>query len=71
MAHYKVILAYDGTHFLGFLHLIAEGVERTSHRDALRRLGCNSMQGFLFSAALPGEELTRYLNRSRDGSALQ
>lgn len=53
------------------LHLIAEGVERTSHRDALRRLGCNSMQGFLFSAALPGEELTRYLNRSRDGSALQ
>jgi diguanylate cyclase (GGDEF)-like protein/PAS domain S-box-containing protein len=49
------------------LHLVAEGVERAVHRDALRRLGCQSMQGFLFSPALPAQEATSYLRRVRDG----
>jgi diguanylate cyclase (GGDEF)-like protein/PAS domain S-box-containing protein len=52
------------------LHLVAEGVERPVHRDALRRLGCQSMQGFLFSPALPPDEATSYLRRARDGAAL-
>ncbi|MCC7546732.1 MAG: EAL domain-containing protein [Burkholderiales bacterium] len=47
------------------LHLVAEGVERPVHRDALRRLGCHSMQGFLFSPALAPEEATGYLRRMR------
>ena len=50
------------------LHLVAEGVERTVHRDALRRLGCFSMQGFLFSPALAPEEATGYLRRMRDAA---
>ena len=45
------------------LHLVAEGVERSVHRDALRRLGCHSMQGFLFSPALAPEEATSYLRK--------
>lgn len=31
----------------------AEGVETQAQRDALKRLGCNEMQGLLFSSALP------------------
>jgi diguanylate cyclase (GGDEF)-like protein/PAS domain S-box-containing protein len=50
------------------LHLVAEGVERPVHRDALRRLGCQSMQGFLFSPALAPQEATSYLRRVRDGA---
>jgi diguanylate cyclase (GGDEF)-like protein/PAS domain S-box-containing protein len=50
------------------LHLVAEGVERPVHRDALRRLGCQSMQGFLFSPALPPQDATSYLRRMRDGA---
>jgi EAL domain-containing protein (putative c-di-GMP-specific phosphodiesterase class I) len=52
------------------LHLVAEGVERAVHRDALRRLGCDSMQGFLFSPAMPAPEASSYLRRVRDGAAL-
>jgi diguanylate cyclase (GGDEF)-like protein/PAS domain S-box-containing protein len=50
------------------LHLVAEGVERPVHRDALRRLGCQSMQGFLFSPALAPQDATSYLRRVRDGA---
>ncbi len=50
------------------LHLVAEGVERSVHRDALRQLGCHSMQGFLFSAALPAQDASTYLRRIRDGA---
>jgi diguanylate cyclase (GGDEF)-like protein/PAS domain S-box-containing protein len=50
------------------LHLVAEGVERAVHRDMLRNLGCQSMQGFLFSPALTAEETTSYLRRAHDGA---
>lgn len=50
------------------LHLVAEGVERPAHRDALRRLGCHSMQGFLFSPALAPAEATSYLYGMRRGA---
>lgn len=36
----------------------AEGVERQSQLDALRREGCTEVQGFLFSKAMPSEELS-------------
>ncbi len=36
----------------------AEGVERQSQLDALRREGCTEVQGFLFSKAVPSEELS-------------
>lgn len=35
----------------------AEGVETEAQREILRRLGCNQMQGYLFSPAIPVSEL--------------
>ncbi len=39
----------------------AEGVETERQQDLLRRLGCTEMQGFLFSAPKPAEEVRRML----------
>jgi len=41
----------------------AEGVETEQQREALRRLGCTEMQGFLFSAAVPAGEIAKLLSR--------
>ena len=40
----------------------AEGVETEEQRDILRKLGCNEMQGFLFSPAVPVERLANLLS---------
>ena len=39
----------------------AEGVETAPQREALRALGCNEMQGYLFSAARPAEAIRELL----------
>jgi len=39
------------------LQVIAEGVETEAQRTFLKQAGCNSYQGFLYSAALEAEEL--------------
>jgi len=39
----------------------AEGVETQQQFDLLRALGCNQMQGFLFSAARPADEIQTML----------
>lgn len=45
------------------LTIVAEGVERDSQVDALRKLGCDQLQGFLFSRPLPADEFAqRYLS---------
>jgi EAL domain-containing protein (putative c-di-GMP-specific phosphodiesterase class I) len=36
------------------LHVTAEGVETAEQHEALRGLGCDSMQGFLFARPMPG-----------------
>jgi EAL domain-containing protein (putative c-di-GMP-specific phosphodiesterase class I) len=43
------------------LRVIAEGVETLRQMEVLHRLGCNLMQGFMFSKALPPEEIERWL----------
>ncbi len=43
------------------LRVIAEGVETLRQMEVLHRLGCSLMQGFLFSKALPAEELERWI----------
>jgi EAL domain-containing protein (putative c-di-GMP-specific phosphodiesterase class I) len=45
------------------LDLIAEGVETQSQADFLLANGCKNMQGFLFSKALPAEEITLLLQK--------
>ena len=46
------------------LRVVAEGVETLGQMDELRRLGCNEMQGYLFSRPLPPEELERWLTKA-------
>ena len=38
------------------LHMVAEGVENRSQLDYLCNLGCNEVQGFLYSEARPAQE---------------
>jgi diguanylate cyclase (GGDEF)-like protein len=52
----------DLGHALG-LRVIAEGVERPSQLAFLRELGCDEMQGFLFSAAMPAHEAQAFCER--------
>ncbi|MGX7742828.1 bifunctional diguanylate cyclase/phosphodiesterase [Rhodopseudomonas parapalustris] len=40
---------------------LAEGVETAEQRDLLRQLGCQQMQGYLFSPALPADALARLI----------
>lgn len=44
----------------------AEGVETQEQHDALRALGCNQMQGYLFSPAVPASKLRPLLRMSED-----
>lgn len=43
------------------LTVVAEGAETPVQGGALRRYGCELIQGFLFSAAVPAEEIGRLL----------
>ena len=44
------------------LTIVAEGVESDADLAALRQLGCNQVQGFLISQALPSDDFTRLLD---------
>ena len=46
------------------LRVIAEGVETLRQMEVLHRLGCGVMQGFLFSKAVPPDELQRWLEQT-------
>lgn len=48
------------------LHLVAEGVETNYQMKALHQLGCDEMQGYLFSRPVPAAEAERLLNNSCD-----
>jgi len=43
------------------LHVVAEGVDCAEQIEPLRRMGCDFIQGFIFSAALEAEKFCRYL----------
>jgi PAS domain S-box-containing protein len=46
------------------LRVVAEGVESLRQMEVLHRLGCGVMQGFLFSRAVPPDELQRWLEQT-------
>lgn len=45
------------------LSLVAEGVEKAEHVEALRAFGCEVMQGYHFSRPLPAPQVGEYLAR--------
>ena len=52
------------------LQVVAEGVEHRDQLDELRRMGCDQVQGFFISPALPFEELCYFMeayNVGREG----
>jgi diguanylate cyclase (GGDEF)-like protein len=49
------------------LQVVAEGVETPGQRELLARAGCALAQGFLFTRALPADELVAWLERERGG----
>ena len=44
---------------------VAEGIETVEQLDYLRERGCDTGQGFLFSKALPADELARFVSEQR------
>lgn len=53
-------------HSLG-MSVVVEGVETEAQLQAVRELGCDEVQGFLFSVPLSLDELRRLLEGKRDG----
>jgi EAL domain-containing protein (putative c-di-GMP-specific phosphodiesterase class I) len=49
------------------LQVVAEGVETAGQRDLLARAGCDMAQGFLYTRALPADELVAWLERDCAG----
>jgi EAL domain-containing protein (putative c-di-GMP-specific phosphodiesterase class I) len=49
--------------------MLAEGIETTAQLERLRSLGCELGQGYLFSPALPNEQLGALMER-RSGESM-
>ena len=50
------------------MHVVAEGVETSAQLEQLRRLGCEEMQGYLFSAPRPAAEIEELLAPGQRGA---
>jgi len=45
------------------LKVVAEGVSKQDQYDALKELGCDEIQGFLFSKAMPAEDIEEMMKK--------
>ncbi len=57
-------------HALG-LEMVAEGIETAQQLAFLRKIGCASGQGFLFSAGVPADEVPHLLDRTLESEPCQ
>ena len=48
------------------LRVVAEGVETQEQAEFLRDRGCDELQGFLFSRAVPASDFVRFLERRKE-----
>lgn len=48
-------------HTLGF-KTVAEGVETQEHKNMLKEMGCDLLQGYYYSKAIPEDEFIKFLN---------
>ncbi|MGR9115624.1 MAG: EAL domain-containing protein [Gammaproteobacteria bacterium] len=53
------------------MRVVAEGVENDEQRNMLRLLKCNEMQGYLFSPAIPAEQIESFLHENKSFSDSQ
>ncbi len=60
----KIVSAVSGLGKALGMPVTAEGVETIDVADALRALGCEQAQGYLFGAAVPAEEIRRLFSGS-------
>ena len=49
------------------LQVVAEGVETTGQREILERIGCDVVQGWLYTRALPADQLAAWLHARGPG----
>ncbi len=54
----------DFAHNLG-MEVVAEGVELEEHAAKLIEMGCDTVQGYLFSKPLPFDQLVSYLKNNK------
>jgi diguanylate cyclase (GGDEF)-like protein len=48
------------------LRIIAEGVETHEQAEYLQQEGCDQVQGYLYSHAIPAEEMTGFMNKAEE-----
>jgi EAL domain-containing protein (putative c-di-GMP-specific phosphodiesterase class I) len=58
---YSIIQAITALGHSLNLQVLAEGVERSDQLEALRRIGCDFLQGYLFAPPMPAGRVPRHL----------
>ena len=56
-------------HSLG-MRVVAEGVETQEQLDFLRNIGCDGIQGYIFSPPIPTSKLEELLKQAASASSL-
>lgn len=47
------------------LYIVAEGIQTTKQVEFLRKTGCDAIQGFYYSKALPADEFIKFLSHNK------